>query len=306
MSFNPRPESLGLNDVAYKGAIYKMPEKIIEDFIKVNGVRLHYLECGKRNPRHVLLIHGWDGTAHYWDLILPSLKDRFHVVAITLRGRGKSDEDPIGEYSFDNYLKDIDEATQQLGMRDMIFVGASLGGLISLPYTVMRPNQVNKIVLCDIGAQLGGNRPSSYYTAMQNVPEQFSSLEEIEDLLREWSLYVKMPREGMSIVLRENFKQTSDRQWIWIFAHRLRELMREQPREKLFPSQWHLLPKISCPVLIIRGERSESLLPEVAERTQKELPNAILKEIPDCSHYVQLEAPTEFKRILLSFIRQSF
>ncbi len=277
--------------------------EVIEDFIKVNKIRLHYLEWGKRNYSHLLLIHGWDGTAHYWDLVAPQLSDRFHIIAITLRGRGKSDEDPKGEYSFDDYIKDIYAATQKLGLKKIIFVGASLGGLISLPYTAKYPKQVVKLVLGDIGAQLGGEHPSSYYTALQNLPGKFISQQEVEALLRQLSLYVKMPKEGMSIILREQLKQTSEGYWTWSYAHKLRVLMQKRSREELFPSQWHILPKISCPVLIIRGERSESLLPEVANRTKRGLANAIIKEIPDCSHFVFLEAPEEFRKMLESFIQ---
>ena len=59
-----------------------------EGTVDVGGLRLHYVEWGERTRPHVLLVHGWDGTAHYWDLVAPALADRYHLVALTLRGRG--------------------------------------------------------------------------------------------------------------------------------------------------------------------------------------------------------------------------
>ena len=70
----------------------------------------------------------------------------------------------------------------------------------------------------------------------------------------------------------------------------------------MFPKQWHLLSKIQCPTLIIRGSRSESFLPEVAERMRQELPNGALVDISDSGHFPFLERPKEFLILLRGFI----
>ncbi len=277
-------------------------EGFTENFVEVDHLRLHYAEWGNASGPHLLLVHGWDGTARYWDLVAPAFSDRYHVVAITLRGRGRSAADPAGTYAFDDYARDLWEATQRLGLTRLVFVGASLGGLVALPYTAQHPEQVERLVLCDIGAQLGGARPSSYYLGMLDAPQEFESPEAIERWLRQWSLYVKLPREGMAIVLREHFQRTPGGQWTWRFAERLRELQRTEPRGLLFPPQWHVLAGITCPVLIIRGGRSESLLPDVAERTRAGLRDALLLEIPDSSHFPFLERPREFNLLLRGFL----
>lgn len=270
--------------------------------MSVDGARLHYLEWGDRGRTDVLLVHGWDGTAHYWDLVAPALADRYHLVALTLRGRGRSDGFPTEPYGFPDYGRDLWTATQRLGLERMVFVGASLGGMIALPYAGEHPDQVERLVLGDIGAQLGGDRPSSYYAGMLDAPEAFESPDAIERWLRQWSLFVRIPPPGMAIVIREHFEETSPGRWTWRFAQRLRDLQRSQPRDILFPPQWAALSKISCPVLIVRGGRSESLLPDVAERTRAGLPDALLVEIPDCSHFPFLERPRELSLLLHGFL----
>lgn len=201
----------------------------------------------------MLLVHGWDGTARYWDLVAPALSDRYHLVAVTLRGRGRSGVDPTGRYRFDDHVSDLHEVTRRLGLERFAFVGASLGGMLALPYAARYPRRVERLVLGDIGAQLGGDRPSSYYAGMLAAPDTFDSRDAIERWLRQWSLYVKMPRDGMAVVLREHFQKARDGSWAWRFAGRLRELQRAHPREVLFPPQWHALARIRCPVLIVRG-----------------------------------------------------
>lgn len=275
---------------------------ISERFVGAHGSRLHCLEWGSRRRPSVLLVHGWDGTARYWDLVAPSLGDHYHLVAVTLRGRGRSDADPTGRYRFDDYVSDLEKVTAKLGFERFSFVGASLGGMLALAFTARHPKRVERLVLGDIGAQLGGDRPSSYYAGMLDALESFGSRDEIERWLRQWSLYVKLPRSGMAIVLREHFQKSRDGRWTWRFGGRLRDLQRAHSRETLFPSQWHVLSKIRCPVLIVRGGRSESLLPEIAERTRAGLRDALLVEIPDCSHFPFLERPRELTLLLRGFL----
>src|SRR5262245_17264731 len=266
---------------------------VSEGHVDVGGLRLHYLEWGDRAHPHVLLVHGWDGTARYWDLVAPALADRYHLVALTLRGRGLSDPDPTGEYRFAEYGRDVREACRRLGLDRMIFVGASLGGMIGLPYVAEHGDQVERLVLVDIGAQLGGDRPSTYYAGMLEAPAEFASASAVEQWLRQWSLYTKIPPDGMAIIIREHFAATPRGRLAWTFGERLRDLQRRHPRERLFPAQWDALGKIGCPVLLVRGGRSESLLPDVAERTRAGLPDPLLLELPDCGHVPVLERPRQ-------------
>jgi len=275
---------------------------VTEGTVDVGGLRLHYVEWGERARPHVLLVHGWDGTARYWDLVAPALADRYHLVALTLRGRGRSDADPSGQYRFADYGRDVREATSRLGLDGFAFVGASLGGMLALPYAAAHGTQVERLVLVDIGAQLGGDRPSSYYAGMLAAPAEFASTRAIEDWLRQWSLYAKIPADGLAIVVREHFVPAPDGGFTWRFGEYLRELQRRHSRETLFPQQWEVLSKIRCPVFIVRGGRSESLLPDVAERTRAGLADALLVEIPDCSHFPFLERPRELTVLLSGFL----
>jgi len=65
---------------------------------------------------------------------------------------------------------------------------------------------------------------------------------------------------------------------------------------------WDALPKITCPVLIVRGGDSESLLSEVAERTRTGLADALFVEIPDGTHFPFLERPRELTVLLRGFL----
>src|SRR5262249_981309 len=114
-------------------------------FVRANGIDLHVVEWGRSRAPHVLLVHGWDGTARYWDLVAPAFAERYPLVAVTLRGRGRSAVDPTGRYRFDDYVSDLDQVTRQLGFERFLFVGASLGGMLALPYTAQYPKRVERL-----------------------------------------------------------------------------------------------------------------------------------------------------------------
>jgi pimeloyl-ACP methyl ester carboxylesterase len=56
------------------------PSRHTSHFVTVNGVRLHYLDCGG-SGEPLVLIHGLGDTAHYFDDLAPALRDRWRVVA---------------------------------------------------------------------------------------------------------------------------------------------------------------------------------------------------------------------------------
>jgi esterase len=275
-----------------------------DGYIEACGLRLHYVEWGNSDAPHVLLVHGWDGTARLWDLVAPFLESDYHVVAVTLRGRGKSDRDPTGEYSFDQYAADLWDATKNLGMKELVFVGGSLGGMVGQSYAAQHPEQVRGLVSVDIGAQIirqGADRPP-VPSPLLNPPEEFDNLQQAEAWLRQLDHLARVDQTSMDIALRELFQKTSSGGWVWASDVRLRELQRERPTDELFPHQWHTLSNILCPTLIIRGGRSRTLLPEVAERSLRELPNGALVEVPDCGHWPYFERPMEFRILLRGFL----
>lgn len=116
-------------------------------FVTVNGVKLEYLDWGGRGQA-LLFLAGLGSTGHIFDNIAPSFTNRFHVLALTRRGYGKSDKPSTG-YEFATLVDDIRQFLAALKIDRVTLVGHSLGGLETASFAEAYPEKVQKGVYLD-------------------------------------------------------------------------------------------------------------------------------------------------------------
>jgi pimeloyl-ACP methyl ester carboxylesterase len=97
-----------------------------DQFARVNGVTLHYLDWGGTGDL-LLMIPGWSHTAHTWDGIAPSFTNRFHVMGVTRRGHGASEKVDTG-FTIEALVQDIVSFVDAVGARRVVLVGSSFAG----------------------------------------------------------------------------------------------------------------------------------------------------------------------------------
>jgi len=68
-------------------------------FLTVNGLKLHHLDWGNPDAPALVCVHGLSGNAHAFDGASRRLRDRFHVIAVDVRGRGDSAWSAEGAYT---------------------------------------------------------------------------------------------------------------------------------------------------------------------------------------------------------------
>ena len=182
-----------------------------EHRMKVNGLNIHYTDWGNPHLPHMFLAHGSVANAFYWDLVAPAFRDKYHIVAVTARGRGKSDYAADSSYGTEDYVQDFRELTLGLGLDKLIYVGQSMGGKIGMTYAAMYPEQIERMILVDIGGESTGS-PSG--DPMKSRPEVFDSPAEIEAWLRQFDRFSRLNQEALDIVLRTGFQQLANEQWV--------------------------------------------------------------------------------------------
>ena len=130
-------------------------------FTTADGVRLHGRDYGSRAWRRtpVVCLAGLTRNAadfHALALHLSTLPEPRRVVALDMRGRGGSQNDPTGEYDLLREAADALDGMVAAGLHDVAIVGTSRGGILAMAIAAIRPGILRAVVLNDIGPVIEG------------------------------------------------------------------------------------------------------------------------------------------------------
>ncbi|HEX3536200.1 MAG TPA: alpha/beta fold hydrolase [Stellaceae bacterium] len=129
-----------------------MPELAKE--LRRDGVAIHYEVHGPtgKNVPAVLLSHGYGATCRMWDGQIAALSDKYRVIVWDMRGHGQSgDPADAGLYSQALTVADMAAVLQASGESRAVIGGLSLGGVMSLAFHMVHPEQVRALMLFDTG-----------------------------------------------------------------------------------------------------------------------------------------------------------
>jgi pimeloyl-ACP methyl ester carboxylesterase len=279
--------------------------KNVEDgWVEVDGLRIHYLKAGEANAP-VLLLHGggYDSASLSYKHAIDPLSEHHRVFAPDWPGYGQSDK-PEMEYTTEYYVGLLDHLMNTLGLEKASLVGISMGGAISLGFSLRSPHRVEKLVLVDshgLGEEVPGGAAAYALVRLpllnrlvwaalkrsRKVVEQ--SLQTVfydpgavtETLIDEVHQLVKEPGAGKA----------------WRSWQR-----NEIGREGLRTNYVDRLPTLAVPTLILHGAEDKYVPVSWARRAHTLIENSELKVFPRCGHWLTLERPREFNRAVLEFL----
>ena len=133
---------------AAEPANWSDPSPHTQGFVTSNGVRLEYLDWGGTGPV-LILIHGSGDNAHAFDDLAPAFTGRFHVLAYSRRGHGRSDARL--PYDTATLTEDLRGFMDALGIAKANLVGWSLGGNEITAMAAAHPERVGRLVYLDAG-----------------------------------------------------------------------------------------------------------------------------------------------------------
>ena len=122
--------------------------------IDVNGTRLHVVRGG--SGPNLLLLHGFPENWSAYSELMPQLAERFSVIAVDLRGIGRSTATPEG-YDAQTQGEDIAQLAAALELDDIHIVGHDLGGMVGYAFTRRAPERVRSLLLLE--SPLAGIEP---------------------------------------------------------------------------------------------------------------------------------------------------
>ncbi len=234
--------------------------------------RMAYVEFGNPAAPAVVCVHGLTRNGRDFDPLAETLAARFHVICPDLPGRGKSDWLPAGAlYQPASYVQALAHLLAALG-KPVAWVGTSLGGICGMMLAAAGNTPITRMVLNDIGPLIQAAALKRIRDYMSAAPETFPSIAALEAHLR---------------LVHAPFGQLTDAQWAHLARFSARSVLGAagsgyalhydpkiaEPIKDSVPidvDMWPLWALIKIPVLSIRGESSDLLLPETFERMQAE------------------------------------
>lgn len=120
----------------------------------LGDVQLHYRIDGDPDGAPVVFANSLGTDLRLWDAVLPLLPAGLKVIRYDKRGHGLSSLPP-GPYSMGALVRDAERLLDHLGVRDCVFVGLSIGGMIAQGLAVKRLDLVRALVLSNTAAKIG-------------------------------------------------------------------------------------------------------------------------------------------------------
>jgi len=282
--------------------------KLTERFFATGKVNLNVAEGPQYGPTLVLL-HGGSGRWQYaFDSIIPDLIDRWHILAVDLRGHGKSGHVP-GCYRLQDYTQDIVAFLRSLP-EPVIVLGHSLGAQIALLAAAECPMQA--LILGDTPFTIETLRsaiklPANRASLMQWHKLSGCRVEEIIPALEGTQILWKdgLPHPSIEVFGKGN-------PWFTAMALNLAQLDPDMMAAVLefeaMHAEFHpyaIFPQIACPVLILQCDPScGGLLPD-HEVTQalSLIPQATHVKFAGIGHALHNEQKEPVLKALLEFLQ---
>ncbi|HJU76464.1 MAG TPA: alpha/beta hydrolase [Sphingomicrobium sp.] len=264
-----------------------------------DGLRLHYRDYpGSRDRPPLLCLHGLTRNARDFAELAERYSPRFRVIALEFRGRGQSDYDPLpARYMPLTYANDVIELLDQLEIPRAIFIGTSLGALVTMLLAVMSPQPIAAAILNDIGPDVspaGIERIKSYV----GKDVRFASWDEAANTIagNYGSAFDRYTHEDWLKMAQRNCREENGEiRFDYDMAIAIPfNTGGETPQVDMWPLFRALAEK---PLLVVRGERSDLLTAETADKMQAVAPDMKLAVVAGVGHAPELNEPEAVEAI---------
>lgn len=254
----------------------------------------------------VVCLHGLTRNSADFGAIAPAIAATGRrVLALDVRGRGRSDRapDPM-TYVPPVYAGDVAALFMQAGLGRAVFLGTSMGGLITMALAAMQPALVAGAILNDIGPEVspvGLGRIAAY----TGQPVTIETWADAAAYARRTN-GVAFPHYGQAdwdAFARRTFREDETGRPAPDYDPEIAAPIRDAGPEALTPDLWPAFAGLAAgrPLLLVRGATSDLLDPEVAARMQDAAPQMAFCEVPGVGHAPMLDEP-EAREAILAFL----
>ena len=257
-----------------------------------DGLKLHYRDYpGDPAKPPLLCLPGLTRNARDFAEIAERYSPRFRVIALEFRGRAMSDYDPVpARYIPPTYAYDVIELLDQLAIEQAIFVGTSLGGLVTLGIAAIAQQRIAAAILNDIGPDIdtaGVDRIKTYVGS----GTRFKSWDEAADrIARNTQAFENYTHDDWVRMAKRNCREENG-EIVYDYDQAIAEPFNAaDPAPQI--DMWPLFAALAQkPLLVIRGAKSDLLSADTLAKMHAEAPTLQSAVVAGVGHAPDLNEP---------------
>ena len=267
--------------------------------VNSGDVSIFYRAFGARGRTPILLMHGANYFDSYdWIGVAEALATDREVASFDKRGFGETGWSPSKDYSVDANMGDILAVLTELKWERPIVAGHSASGRLTISFAANFPDKISRLVVVDSGLarEEGGARsptgnPPLVFETVEAAMAHFAKLSNppriAHDRERALAALVKVDK-GLMLKRDPDFQNSNPQGEGANLPQRARR------------DVWQELSAVKCPIMIVRGLRSDRYTPEIIARISHDYP-AIEWATVDSQHDVAAQAPQAFVAAIRKF-----
>ena len=252
----------------------------------LDGMKIHSTSTGK-GSKTLVLVHGWTCDETSWAANVPELAKHYRVITLDLPGHGKSDAPKDGKVTMDMFARAVEAVRAEQKVDRIILVGHSMGTPVIRQYAHLYPQHVTALVLVD-GVVVAPTPPGGRGIRTPLDPDQLMTPQGLS------------MREGM---IKGMFTPKTPKD---VQDHVLKMMLGAPPAtaasamRTTFDEKYASDEVMAVPAYAIFAEKSFAL--SSTPFLKRVLPKIEYVEMPGTGHFVMMEQPQEFNRLLMKFV----
>jgi len=273
-------------------------------FVQANGLRLHHLDWGSAGLSPLVLVHGIRLHARVWGDFCRRFRGGHHILSLDQRGHGDSDWAPPGHYHLHDYYEDLKAVLAARGLERITLIGHSLGARVAMLYSHLHPEQVERLVLVDMGAGLPPSIGLQDFSRITETPppQDFASPEEATAYLG--GILRLGPRNLIEESVIHGLRPLPSGRFTWKYDPVLSGPPQPRPGTREW-DLWEAVRSIDCPTLLLHGEYSRVVTGEIVARMQAGMPDCRTECVREAGHALFTDQPETFARSVARFLAET-
>jgi pimeloyl-ACP methyl ester carboxylesterase len=272
------------------------PARLESKFVTVEGVKLHYQECGSGDP--VVGIHGAGPGASSesnFKLNRDAISKDHRFIMYDMPQFGQSDKVVISEGRLAYNSRILKGFLSALGLEKVGIVGNSMGGQVGLKFSLDYPEMVDRIVILGSGAVPSFMSPQPV-EGVRMIGNFYKGVGPTKEKLRELlNTIVFNTKLITDAVFEERWAAATVPDVVELFSKRQGEL----PKESLARD----LPRLKAKLLTIWGMDDRMGALDVGLQITRMVPDGRMHIFTRCGHWAQVEHAGEFNRLVVDFLK---